>query len=257
MGAIWRKSMAEQQCNHWQQISLLPPVAPVLERILIIDTETTGLDPEQHHCLEVGAILYGIPQRTVLSQLSFLLPVGSNPAQPLNGIDAIATQQPQPWAVGLQLLIALAADAQVALAHNAAFDRQWFGRKPLPKLDLPWLCSMDDISWPAERQLRTRPSVRDLALAYGVPVWEVHRALTDCTYLAQVFSRCNNLEQLLADAMEPRLLYRAQVSYDDRHLARAAGFRWNEPVAGAWSRRLSERQLRELELPFTAIPVAV
>ena len=53
------------------------------------------------------------------------------------------------------------------------------------------------LRWPAERQLRSRPSVRDLALAYGVPVWAAHRALSDCTYIAEVFARCDDLEQLL------------------------------------------------------------
>jgi DNA polymerase III subunit epsilon len=128
------------------------------------------------------------------------------------------------------------------LAHNAAFDAKWFGLGPLPAIDKPWICSMDDIEWPLERHLRTAPSVRDLALAYGVPVWAAHRALTDCTYLVQVLERCANLEDLLNAAMEPKLLYRANLPYAERHKAKQAGFRWNEPVRGAWSRRLSERQ---------------
>ena len=90
--------------------------------------------------------------------------------------------------------------------------------------------------------------MRDLAVAYGVPVWAAHRALTDCIYLAQVFERCDDLEALLAGALEPRALYRALVPYAERHQAKAAGFRWNDPVPGAWTRRLSEREVRDL--PF-------
>ena len=71
-----------------------------------------------------------------------------------------------------------------------------------------------------------------------------------------MFERCVDLEQLIAEGREPRHLYRAQVSYDERHLAREAGFRWNDPVNGAWSRRLSERQLETLKLPFNVVPVA-
>jgi len=117
----------------------------------------------------------------------------------------------------------------------------------------PWLCTMEDVRWPAERQLRARPSVRDLALAYGIPVWAAHRALTDCIYLAEVFQRCDDLEQLIAQGLEPRRLVRARVSFDDRHLAREAGFRWNDPVKGAWTRRLTHRE--ETELPFAVVPV--
>lgn len=99
----------------------------------------------------------------------------------------------------------------------------------------------------------TALTVRDLALAYGVPVWEAHRALTDCTYLVQVFQRCHDLEALLQAALEPRRLVRARVSYDDRQLAKDAGFRWNEQVPRAWSRRLSEREIAAL--PFPVDPV--
>jgi ActR/RegA family two-component response regulator len=115
--------------------------------------------------------------------------------------------------------------------------------------------SMDDIEWPPERHLRSAPSVRDLALAYGVPVWAAHRALTDCTYLVQVLERCSDLEALLAAALEPRLLYRANLPYAERHRAKQAGFRWNEAVRGAWSRRLSERQAQAL--PFLVQRVEV
>ena len=94
-----------------------------------------------------------------------------------------------------------------------------------------------------------------MALAFAVPVWAAHRALTDCIYLAQVFERCDDLENMLLEALEPRQLYRAQVSYSQRQLAKDAGFRWNEPVRGAWTRRLSERQLKTMDLPFEAEPV--
>jgi len=95
--------------------------------------------------------------------------------------------------------------------------------------------------------------VRDLALAYGVPVWAAHRALTDCIYLAQVFERCPELETLLLQGLEPRRLYRARLSYEERHRAREAGFRWNEPVSGAWSRRLSEREAASLGFPVVPV----
>ena len=221
--------------------------------LLIVDTETTGLDPQLDHCLEVGVILFDVPSRQLLAQQSFLLPVETNAAEAINRIPASATNLPQPWRPALSYLRSLLDAADVLVAHNAAFDRQWFGRGHLPATDKRWLCSMEDLRWPAGRQLRSRPSVRDLALAYEIPVWAAHRALTDCIYLAEVFRRCEDLEQLLERGLEPRQLMRAQVSYDDRHLARDAGFRWNEPVKGAWARRLSEREARDLDFPVVPV----
>ena len=221
--------------------------------LLILDTETTGLDPDQDQCVEVGVILFDVAARAVLAQQSFLLPVPVNAAEPINRIPAAVSRRSQPWREALVWFEMLVAAADVVVAHNAAFDRQWFGHGQLPAIHCPWLCSMDDLRWPADRQLRSRPSVRDLALAYGVPVWSAHRALTDCIYLAEVFARCDDLEQMLSLGMEPRRLLRARVSFDDRHLAREAGFRWNDPVKGAWTRRLSERE--SASLPFSVVPV--
>ena len=227
---------------------------PALERLLILDTETTALHPNDGDCIEVGAVLFHVSTRSVLTQVSFLLPCQVNGAEAINGIPAVVSQLEQPWREALSCFLAMVAAADAILAHNAAFDRQWFGRGALPALDKPWICSMDDISWPPERRLRAAPSVRDLAVAHGVPVWAAHRALTDCTYLVQVLERCDDLEGLLRLACEPRRLYRAQLSYSERHLAKEAGFRWNDPVAGAWTKRLSEREASALPFPVQAVP---
>lgn len=220
-----------------------------IKKLLILDTETTALRPEDGDCIEVGAVLFAVSSRAALTQVSFLLPCQENGAEVVNGIPAAVTRLEQPWRESLRCFMAMVAHADAILAHNAAFDRQWFGKGALPALDKPWICSMDDIRWPQDKNLRAAPSVRDLAIAYGVPVWAAHRALTDCTYLVQVFERCVDLEGLLQAACEPRRLYRALLSYDNRYLAKEAGFRWNEPVPGAWSKRLSEREVAELSFP--------
>ena len=219
------------------------------EYLLIIDTETTGLDPENDQCIEIGVILFYVPKRSVLAQQSFLIPCEINEAESINRIPAEITRVPQSVDKGLEYFKALLGCSDVLVAHNAAFDKQWFGKNRLPAISKPWICTMEDISWPKERQLRSRPSVRDLALSYGVPVWNAHRALTDCIYISEVFQRCEDLELLLRQGMEPRKLMRAKVSYDERHLAKEAGFKWNEPIRGAWTRRLSAREVANLTFP--------
>ena len=148
------------------------------ENILILDTETTGLDNENDDCLEVGSILFNVKSRSVLAQQSFLLPVENNNAEKINNIPAEITRLPQPLSEAIKYFESLVRVSNAIVAHNAEFDKKWFGIKKLPQIEKPWICSMDDITWPADRQLKTRPSVRDLALAYGVPVWNAHRALT-------------------------------------------------------------------------------
>ena len=46
-----------------------------INSVLILDTETSGLDESKDELVEVGCILFNVPTKAVLSQLSFLLPV--------------------------------------------------------------------------------------------------------------------------------------------------------------------------------------
>tara|TARA_B100000700_G_scaffold327573_1_gene442533 strand:- start:997 stop:1701 length:705 start_codon:yes stop_codon:yes gene_type:complete len=223
------------------------------EVLLIIDTETTGLDPDKDKCIEIGSILYSVKKRAILTQHSFLLPVSENNAENINKINPSITTINQPWEKALDYFNDLVDSSEYLVAHNSAFDQQWFGKFPLPILAKKWICSMEDINWPKERSLRARPSVRDLALAYEVPVWMLHRALTDCIYIAEVFNREPLLEVLLNQALEPKQLVRANISYENRHLAKNASFTWNNPIPGAWGRRISQRERDLLEFDVSEV----
>jgi DNA polymerase-3 subunit epsilon len=194
--------------------------------------------------IEVGAVLFDVGDRAVLSQVSTLLPVRENPVERINRI-AARTAQGTPAAVieqAKELVRTLAVHADAYVAHNVAFDSKW-----LPELsDKRWICTMEDVRWP--RVSRTRQSVVGLALDYEVPVWAAHRALTDCTYLVQVMQREPELERLLVEALEPKQLYVAIVSYEERQVAKDAGFTWDKPVPKAWSRKLRESEAEAL--PF-------
>ena len=130
-------------------VEIAPPAS-----LLILDTETTGLEPESHACLEVGAILFDVASRSVLAQQSFLLPVEANAAEAINRIPAAVTRRPQPWSEGLVWFQHLVETADVLVAHNAAFDRQWFGIGVVPATATPWLCTCLLYTSPSPRDMR-------------------------------------------------------------------------------------------------------
>jgi len=218
-----------------------------IEKILIIDTETTGLDENKDEVIEIGCILFHVSSRSVLSQVSFLFPVRNNEAEYVNGISAEVTNIDQPWQDGLNFFLKLVDYSDLIVAHNVEFDRKWFGKGRLPKLEKNWICSLEDINWSFKKSLKNRPSVTDLALSFSIPVWNLHRALSDCFYISEVFKKCDNLEELLLKATEPRFLYKALVSYEERNLAKNAGFRWNTHVEGAWSKKLTAEEANNLD----------
>ena len=218
-----------------------------IEKILILDTETTGLDEKIDEIIEIGCILFHVPSKSVLSQASFLFPVTLNEAEYINGISVEVTNIIQPWEDGLNFFLKLVDSSDAIVAHNVEFDKKWFGKGRLPKLDKKWICSLEDINWSFQKSLKNRPSVTDLALSFSIPVWNLHRALSDCFYISEVFKKCENLEKLLIKASEPRFLYKALVSYEDRSLAKKAGFRWNNPAQGAWARKLTVEEANSLD----------
>ncbi len=97
-----------------------------IEKILILDTETTGLDENKDEVIEVGCILFDVSFKCVLSQVSFLFPVNKNEAEYVNGISADVTNISQPWEDGLNFFLKLVDCSDFIVAHNAEFDKKWF-----------------------------------------------------------------------------------------------------------------------------------
>ena len=99
-----------------------------IEKILILDTETTGLDENKDEVIEIGCILFDVSFKSVLSQASFLFPVNKNEAEYVNGIPAEVTNISQPWEDGLNFFLKLVDCSDFIVAHNVEFDKKWFGK---------------------------------------------------------------------------------------------------------------------------------
>lgn len=219
-----------------------------MKKILILDTETTGLDPSDGSTvIEVAGILFDVHLRDVIAQCSFLLQSEANGAQHINRITPDLTRSaPGVFAPMLKAFYAMAHQADYALAHNADFDKKWFGEGGcLPTLGLKWICSMDDVDWP-RRSKAGRSSVVSLALDYGVPVWSAHRALSDCTYLAEIMKREPQLTRVLTDALEPRKIYISMLPYESRQQCKDAGFVWNQLVPKAWAKKMKPKEAEKI-----------
>lgn len=210
-----------------------------MRNVLIVDTETTGLDRRTDLLLEVGAVLWSVRHRTVLHAESRLYHAPVNPAEPINGIPAGAVQE----LASVQVAVPWVSDADAIVAHHADFDRQW-----LPELGKPWICTANDVAWPRTGDSR---SLVAICLAHGVGVSHAHRALTDCLLIARLLERVGELghdpERLLSDALLPRVTLQALHRFEDNDKAKAAGFRF-DGATKRWLKRV--RQDSPCEYPF-------
>lgn len=191
--------------------------------VLIFDSETTGLNKAKGaECIEIGAILYNVKHRAILSQVSTVLAVKAIGQEETHGISLdIANAVPfNVQSAALNLLSNMALSADYAVAHNAAFDQQFAPAC----IDIPWLCTYEDFAFPPYK----KQNLIGLALAHGIAVKAAHRALTDCGLIAEIFGKRDDLEALIEAAVirstSPKVWVRALVSYDDRELAKAFYF---------------------------------
>jgi DNA polymerase-3 subunit epsilon len=213
----------------------------MVDRILITDTETQGLDPMACQVIEVAVVLYDVRHMTVIESMASLILADSNEAEPINRISAESLKaSPEAQGVWARVgeLVARAGSESVFMAHNASFDHAFYP----PELSglLPWICSKDDIEWP---HCKIGSSCVNMALAHGVPVVSAHRALTDCMLIAMTLQSVQregcDLQTMLARAMRPKAKFRvtAQGFNAERNaLCKEHGFRWNKPH---WVRRMA------------------
>jgi DNA polymerase-3 subunit epsilon len=172
-----------------------------MKNILIIDTETTGLDPSKGaKMIELGAMLYSVEHKEVLQNLSTFLPCDVNPVENINNIKAEWTQEKIPVDASITFFKWMARNADAYVAHNADFDKKFL--RTLPQLDgefwaKRWICTKSDFRWPVQL---FRNRLQDVCAAMGVPYVDAHRALIDCHFIAMCFSKVEDLEQRMINA---------------------------------------------------------
>ncbi len=233
-----------------------------VKNICIVDTETNGLGPmgdppnETDSIIEIGAVLWSVEHACVLGCFSELIYAAKNDAVSANGIPAASLVTAIHATSVVHHLREMAKRADVAMAHNAKFDRAFlkleFGADE-GAMGKPWICSMDDLEWPRPSSSRALTSI---AIAHGVGVVQAHRALTDCMLIARLLERCvelgTDVQAMLQRGMRPKKTYRAVVSYENRKLAKDARFSWDAEKK-TWTRRMAEEDVSAL--PFKCVEV--
>jgi DNA polymerase-3 subunit epsilon len=227
---------------------------------IILDIETTGLDPTRDEIIELAMISFEFaPDGRIFRVLdSFeqlrepLMPIPTEVTR-LTGIDAemVAGRTIDPEAVAH-----FAAPAAVIIAHNAGFDRKFVERAYPVFSTKAWACSLSQVDWMQEGFDGTK-------LAYllaGCGLFhDGHRAAEDCHGLLEVLSRELlmtgelALKRLLDTARRPTYQVWAENSrFESKDVLKARGYRWNDGSDGrprAWWTDLG-KELVDAELLF-------
>jgi DNA polymerase III subunit epsilon len=171
----------------------------MIENILVLDTETSGLSPDKHKIIELAVVLYNLKHKTILQCFSTLFPCDENPVEDINGIkpDATKCTMAEMYWPHLADMIYY---TDVIVAHNAQFDKGFV--KQLDQVNWqckPWLCTKLDFVWPVDLPRRR---LLDICQAMGVEYKGAHRALSDCLLMVECFNKIEDLQERFDSAME-------------------------------------------------------
>lgn len=171
----------------------------MIENVLIVDVETTGLHPSRGSVMiELGALLYNVHHRTVIQTLASFFPSKTNEARHINLIDPEWTTAKMDSELFLDTFVNMALSASAIVAHNAQFDREFLRANIVPQHDfwrIPWVCTKKDFKWPVRL---SRQRLQDVCVAMGVPYVDAHRSLTDCQFIADCFTQVVDLHLRLS-----------------------------------------------------------
>jgi DNA polymerase-3 subunit epsilon len=205
-------------------------------RVLVLDTETTGLDHSHDKIIELALLQVDV-------DLATGLPVGAvsvydgleDPGVPISKEIEAITGITSAMVAGHRLdearIAALLEGVDLVIAHNAAFDRPFCEARIPAFAQLPWGCSFADIDWKKEGQSSAK--LEYLALDKGW-FYDAHRAEVDCHALLAVLgqplpaSKVTGLAKILAASQGPS--YRLQATnapFEAKDLLKARAYRWN------------------------------
>ena len=215
--------------------------------MVVLDTETTGLDQGKERIIELAMLRVDIDNATGL-------PVGAvqvydgleDPGKPIPpevvALTGIRDADVQGQRLDEARVAALLQGVDLIIAHNAGFDRPFVERRIPQFAEVNWACSFADIDWKA--QGRGSAKLESLAQAKGW-FYDAHRAEMDCHALLAVLAQKlpdgthTGLSELLLAVARPSFALQAtNAPFEAKDKLKARGYRWHAEQR-VWHTRLT------------------
>ena len=230
-----------------------PAPATGTQRVIVLDTETTGLDQRNERIIELAMLSVlvdtatGLPVGPVTTYESF-----EDPGKPISAAITDITGIDDSMVKGQRIDDARVADlvqaADLIVAHNAGFDRPFAEARWPVFATKAWNCSFAGIDWKAQGSGSAK--LEFLAHERGW-FYDAHRALVDCHALLQVLAATlkgghSGLQQLLQGAAQTRYKLRATAApFDAKDALKARGYRWDTENRVWWTSLMGQDALTQ------------
>jgi len=222
-------------------------------RILMLDTETTGLSQDPNaRVIELAYMIYDTEHGAIRSKSVLINPLkpGEELTEEIIAITGITTEMLREFGYSpREVWVKFADKLQQCHAIMCAFvdfDKTMclreiglLGIESNPRV---WI---DFLELPFSPLIKGR-SVSHIAADHGILNHFAHRAFGDVSTMAAVIERMPKLnwEEIYQLASEPKVTLKAEVSYSNNALAKAAGFKW-DPQLRIWFKKLPASKVDE------------
>jgi DNA polymerase-3 subunit epsilon len=227
---------------------------------IVIDVETTGLDPKRDEVIELGMVKFayaadGRVERVLETFSAFNEPTVPIPKE-ITNITGITDEMVAGNHIDPEKVSAFISTAEWNIAHNAKFDRPFAEIKWPAFENMSWACSLSQLDWRGLGfdGLRLTHLLGDIGLFH-----EAHRALDDCRALLEVLAHelpsvgKPALSLLLDEAGRKTSRIWAQgAPFDLKEELKRRKYKWNDGSDGrpkSWFIDVDER-LQGAELEF-------
>jgi DNA polymerase-3 subunit epsilon len=227
-------------------------------RIVVLDTETTGLDHSKDKIMELALLRVDV-------DLATGLPVGlmqvydqlEDPGMPIprevQEITGITNAMVQGQQLDEARIASLLDGVDLVIAHNAGFDRPFCEARIDQFRHLTWACSFADIPW--KEQGKRSAKLESLALDNGW-FYDAHRAEMDCHALLAVLTTHlpqlshTGLAHLMEQARKPSFRVMAtNAPFDAKDKLKSRGYRWSADQK-VWHTRVGDGMALQAEFDW-------
>lgn len=207
--------------------------------ILVLDTETTGLDPKVDGIVEIGLVRAVVDESTgKLLAVREVYGALEDPGIPISpeasAVNGITNDDVRGKRIDDDVVLRMLAESQVVIAHNAGFDRK-MAEARWPQFEQAiWACSLVQPGWTTRGFTGSRQEWLAFQMGY---FYEAHRAVEDCLALLTVLSHPHPehgpaLTNLL-DTPSAYRLWATGAPFEVKDTLKAAGYEWmpDDPVS--------------------------
>ena len=227
---------------------------------VVVDVETTGLDHRRDEVIEIGMVAFVHDAMgqvgPVIGALSLLREPSVEISPEITRLTGITPEMVTGHVLDVGAVRALLEPAELLIAHNAKFDRNFCERLHRDFIHKAWACSVAEVGW-ADLGLEGAK----LGYLINQSGWfhHGHRAVDDCHALLEVLAAPLPdgagvaLGRLLASSQRARVrVWAEHAPFDMKDVLRRRGYRWNAGDDGrpkAWWTEVDEGVL-DVELRF-------